>query len=127
MFIRSHWRQNDTIRFAYVGKAIDFGRRLTRAHNHFNIVARRGDTAVSCGRLAFDGVRSHPGYYLEIEDIVKFCLHEWLENRQGFESLPGFRRTQPRAMTPWVILNRGFRFGGLMPRRIVYPVIGVEY
>ncbi len=127
VFIRSHWRQAEDMRFAYVGKAIDFGRRLTSAHDHFDIVERRGDTAVSCGRVAFEGVRSHPGHLLEIEDVLKFCLHERLENKQGFESLPGFRKSQPRAMTPWVIRNRGFRFQGRMPRRIVYPSIAVEY
>ena len=126
-FIRSHWRQNDEMRLAYIGKAINFNKRLTRAHNHFDIVERRGDTSVSCGRIAFDRIRSHAGHYLEIEDVIKFCVHDWLENTQGFESLPGFRKGQPRAMTPWVITNKGYRFSGLMPRRIVYPAIGVEY
>ena len=126
-FIRSHWRQNDDMRIAYIGKAINFNKRLTKAHNHFCIVERRGSTAVSCGRVSFERVRSHKGYYLEIEDIIKFRVYDWLENTQGFDSLPGFRKTQPRSMMPWVILNRGFRFGGRMPRRIAYPSIGVEY
>jgi hypothetical protein len=126
-FIRSHWRQNEEMRLAYIGKAINFNKRLTSSHNHFDIIQRRGDTTVSCGRIAFDGVRPHKGYYLEIEDIIKFCVYDWLENKQGFESLPGFRKTQPRSMMPWVILNKGYRFGGHMPRRIIYPSIGVEY
>jgi hypothetical protein len=126
-FIRSHWRQNDDMRLAYIGKANNFNKRLTNAHNHFGIVERRGDTAVSCGRVSFDRVRSRKGHYLEIEDIIKFCVYDWLENKQGFDSLPGFRKTQPRSMMPWVILNKGYRFGGFMPRRIVYPSIGVEY
>ena len=126
-FIRSHWRQNDDMRIAYIGKALNFNRRLNSRHNHFDIIARRGDTTVSCGRLTFDRVRSRKGYYLEIEDIVKFCVYDWLENKQGFESLPGFRKSQPHAMMPWVIVNKGYRFGGIMPRRIAYPSIGVEF
>ncbi|GGL81405.1 hypothetical protein GCM10011392_40050 [Wenxinia marina] len=43
-FIRSHWRQNDDMRIAYIGKAINFNKRLTKAHNHFGIVGRRGNT-----------------------------------------------------------------------------------
>lgn len=115
------------MRLTYIGKALDFNKRLTDRHNHFDIIKRRGDTYVSCGRIAFDRVHSNKGYYLEIEDIVKFCVYEWLENKQGFESLPGFRKTQPRAMMPWVITNEGFRFNGNMPRRIIYPSIGVEF
>ncbi len=126
-FIRSHWRQTDSIRLSYIGKALNFNKRLTNRHNHFDIVERRGDTSVSCGRIAFERVRSHQGYYLEIEDIVKFCVYDWLENKQGFESLPGFRKSQPRAMMPWVVENKGYRFGGIMPRRIAYPSIGVEF
>ena len=126
-FMRSHWSQRDNLRIAYIGKAETFNRRLTCRHNHFDIVQRRGDTLVSCGRIAFERVHSRKGFYLEIEDIVKFCVYEWLENKQGFESLPGFRQSQPRAMMPWVIENKGYRFGGHMPRRIVYPSIGAEY
>jgi hypothetical protein len=91
------------------------------------MIQRRGDTLVSCGRVAFDRVQAHQGHYLEIEDVVKFCVYHWLENKQGFESLPGFRKSQPRAMMPWVIINKGYRFEGIMPRRIAYPSIGVEY
>lgn len=126
-FVRSHWRQTDSIRLSYIGKALNFNKRLTNRHNHFDIVERRGETSVSCGRIAFERVRSHQGYYLEIEDIVKFCVYDWLENKQGFESLPGFRKSQPRAMMPWIIENKGYRFGGIMPRRIAYPSIGVEF
>lgn len=126
-FIRSHWSQHDPAQIAYIGKALNFSRRLTRAHNHFGIIERRGDTLVSCGRVAFSRIRSSPGHYLEIEDIIKFCIHNDLENKQGFESLPGFRKGQPHAMTPWLIINKGHRFGGKMPRRIVYPWIGVEF
>lgn len=115
------------MRLAYIGKALNFNKRLTSKHNHFDIIERRGDTSVSCGRIAFDRVQSNKGYYLEIEDIVKFCVYDWLENKQGFESLPGFRKSQPRSMMPWVIVNKGYRFGGIMPRRIVYPSIGVEF
>lgn len=125
-FTRKHWRQRDKMRIAYIGKALDFTKRLTSAHNHFNIVERRGDTAISCGRIAFDRVRSHPGYYIEIEDIVKFAVRDHLANKQGFESLPGFRPTSP-IMMPWFIVNEGYSFGGIMPRRIAYPAIAVQY
>jgi hypothetical protein len=114
------------MRIAYIGKAIAFEDRLINTHNHFDIIQRRGPTLVSCGRIAFERVRSRVGYYLEIEDIVKFAVHEWLENSQGFESLPGFRKGQPRAMAPWVIANEGYRFDGHMPRRIVYPAFAVS-
>lgn len=126
VFIRSHWKQKEPLRIAYVGKALNFNKRLTNTHNHFDIVERPGNTTVSCGRTAFSG-KAHPGHYIEIEDIVKFCIHNWLENKQGFESLPGFRTAQPRPMTPWLIINKGYRLGGLMPRRIVYPAFGVEF
>jgi hypothetical protein len=129
-FIRSHWSQSEENRIAYIGKANSFSKRLTRRHQHFDLVSKRGQTAVSCGRVAFTRLQNEKassGHYLEIEDIVKFVLHEHLENTQGFESLPGFRRGQPRAMNPWVIINKGHRFGGQMPRRIMYPWIGVEF
>ncbi|PBC21284.1 MULTISPECIES: hypothetical protein [unclassified Mesorhizobium] len=126
-FTRKHWRQQGRARIAYIGKAISFKGRLINTHDHFDIVKRRGDTMVSCGRIAFERVRSRPGYYLEIEDIIKFAVYAHLENTQGFESLPGFRISKPTAMVPWVITNEGHRFGGIMPRRIVYPAIGIEY
>ena len=126
-FIRSHWSQSEELRIAYIGKANSFSKRLTNRHQHFDLIEKKGDTKVSCGRVAFSRIRSHVGHYLELEDVIKFCVHDHLENSQGFESLPGFRKGQPRAMTPWLILNRGFRFGGLMPRRIAYPWIAVEY
>lgn len=126
-FTRNHWRQQGKARIAYVGKAISFTNRLINTHNHFDIVKRRGDTSVSCGRIAFERVRSRTGYYLEIEDIIKFAVWPHLENTQGFESLPGFRAGQPKAMMPWVILNEGYLFGGIMPRRIVYPAVGIEF
>jgi hypothetical protein len=127
IFMREHWRQNDDMRIAYVGKANNFSKRLNSRHNHFDIIRRRGRTTVSCGRIAFERVQSRKGFYLEIEDIIKFCVYERLENKQGFESLPGFRSSQPRSMLPWVIVNKGYRFKSFMPRRIVYPSIGVEY
>lgn len=126
-FTRRHWAQTGKPRIAYIGKAKSFTGRLTDAHNHFDIIERRGETLVSCGRIAFERVRSRVGYYLEIEDIIKFAVHDYLENSQGFESLPGFRATQSRPMTPWVITNGGHSFGGVMPKRIVYPALGVEY
>lgn len=126
-FLRRHWRQADGQRIAYIGKALNFSTRLTTKHDHYDIVERQGDTLVSCGRVAFTRIQSRPGYYLEIEDIVKFSVFRYVENRQGFESLPGFRASQPRAMAPWVITNHGYRFSGLMPRRIVYPAIGIEF
>lgn len=123
-FIRDHAHQSKK-QIAYVGKALSFRDRLTNQHNHFDIIERKGATLVSCGRIAFQRIRSHPGHYLEIEELVKFAVWEWLENTQGFESLPGFRKQQPRAMVPWVITNEGYRFDRLMPKRIVYPAIGV--
>ncbi len=126
-FVRRHWLQRGKPRIAYVGKANQFTKRLTNVHDHFDIVSRRGDTLVSCGRIAFHRLRSRPGHYLEIEDIIKFVVVRHLENRQGLESLPGFRATMPAPMMPWVITNEGHSFGGVMPRRIVYPAIGVEY
>ena len=126
-FTRKHWLQSGKPKIAYIGKAKNFTDRLTNTHNHFGIVKRRGDTMVSCGRIAFDRVKSRVGFYLEIEDIVKFAVCDHLENSQGFESLPGFRASQTRPMVPWVITNQGHLFGGMMPRRIVYPTIAVEY
>lgn len=126
-FIRSHWSQHDKNKICYIGKAISFSKRLTRRHQHFDLVGKRGDTSVSCGRIAFSRIRSAVGHYLEVEDIVKFVVHSNLENTHGFESLPGFRKGQPHAMTPWLIINKGYRFNGKMPRRIMYPWIGVEF
>ena len=126
-FTRRHWRQQGKARMAYIGKAKSFTQRLTNAHNHFDIIERRGDTLVSCGRIAFDRLHSRVGYYVEIEDIVKFAVYDHLENKQGFETLPGFRAGQPKAMLPWLITNEGHLFGGIMPKRIVYPAVGIEY
>lgn len=126
-FIRSHWKQTDSLRISYVGKANSFSKRLTNRHQHFDLVEKLGDTKVSCGRVSFSRIRSHVGHYLELEDVIKFCVHDHLENSQGFETLPGFRKDQPRAMIPWLILNEGYRFGGLMPRRIAYPWIAVDW
>lgn len=125
-FIRDHGRQTNPRRVAYIGKAVSFERRLINTHNHFDIVKRRGRTLVSCGRIVFDRTHSRVGYYLEIEDIIKFAIHDWLENSQGFETLPGFRSAQPRAMFPWVIANKGYNFEGHMPKRIAYPAFAVS-
>ena len=38
---------------------------------------------------------------------MKFSVYPYLENKQGFERLPGFRATSPKAMTPRVITNEG--------------------
>lgn len=125
--MRDHARQTDSRRIAYIGKAKSFSDRLTTRHNHYDIVKRRGSTEVSCGRIRFERIRARTGYYLEIEDVVKFAVYRHLENKQGFESLPGFRPTQPRVPAPWVIINEGYRFGRRMPKRIIYPAIGVEF
>ncbi|MET4685131.1 hypothetical protein, partial [Brevundimonas faecalis] len=78
-------------------------------------------------RVRFERVQARPAYYLELEDVVKFAVHDHLENVQGFSSLPGFRKSQPRVMLPWVVINEGYRFNGRMPRRILYPSIGIEF
>jgi hypothetical protein len=124
-FLRRHGNQKSQ-KIAYIGKADKFTARLTDTHNHFDIIERSGPTFVTCGRVAFDRIRSRKGYYLEIEDIIKFAVFENLENKQGFDSLPGFRVTSPKVMMPWVIKNTGYRFDGIMPKRIVYPAIGIE-
>jgi hypothetical protein len=126
-FIRHHWKQQGGQRIAYIGKALNFSTRLVDTHDHFSIIERRGETYVSCGRVSFGRIRSRPAYYVELEDVVKFAVFDHLENKQGFETLPGFRASAPKVMAPWVITNAGYRFGGVMPRRIVYPSIGVEY
>lgn len=126
-FLRNHARQVDARRIAYIGKAVSFSQRLTTKHDHYDIVERRGATEVSCGRIRFERIRARTGYYVEIEDVVKFAVYRHLENRQGFESLPGFRPTQPRVPAPWLIINDGYRFGRRMPKRIVYPAIGIEF
>lgn len=125
--LRSHGHQADSRRIAYIGKAISFSKRLTTRHQHYDIVERRGKTELSCGRIRFERVRSRTGFYEEIEDVVKYAVFPYLENHKGFQSLPGFRPTQPRVPAPWVIKNEGYRFGGRMPRRIVYPAIGIEF
>lgn len=125
--LRSHGHQTDPRRIAYVGKAASFSKRLRRAHQHYDIVERRGKTEVSCGRVRYERIKARDAYYLELEDIVKYAVHSHLENYQGFETLPGFRRTQPRVPAPWLILNEGFRFSGRMPKRIAYPAIGIEF
>lgn len=126
-FLRQHWRQEGGKRIAYIGKAINFNTRLTSRHNHFDIIQRRGNTYVSCGRIAFERIRSRPAFYLEIEDVIKFAVWHHLENDQGFHSLPGFRTTQPKVMVPWYVKNEGYRFNNTMPKRIAYPSIGVSY
>lgn len=126
-FLRSHGHQSDPRRIAYIGKAVSFSRRLTTRHDHYDLVERRGTTEVSCGRVRFERIRARTGYYVELEDIVKFAVQQHVENVQGFESLPGFRATQPRVPAPWVIINDGYRFRRRMPKRIVYPAIGVEF
>ncbi|MBW3097143.1 hypothetical protein [Pseudohoeflea coraliihabitans] len=64
---------------------------------------------------------------MEIEDIVKFSVYNYLESKQGFETLPGFRAAQKKAMLPWIVTNEGHLFGGSMPKRIIYPAVGIEY
>jgi hypothetical protein len=126
-FIRNHRRQHGKPRIAYIGQAKSFTRRLTNNHDHFDIVERSGETSVSCGRIAFERVRSRADYYLEIEDIIKFAVWEYLENKQGFESLPGFRGANGRSMMPWVISNEGHSFSGILPKTVVYPTIAIEF
>lgn len=125
---RRHWRQANREQIAYIGKAINFSKRLIMRHNHFDIVRRAGPTMVSCGRIKFQRIKSHTGHYLEIEDIVKFAVWDHLENHQGFHSLPGFRKnaSAPKIMQPWIIENTGYRFERQMPRKIVYPAIAIK-
>lgn len=124
--LRDHHAQNDRRRIAYVGKALSFARRLNRQHHMFSrLVEKPGDTLVSLGRVRFDRLRAHPGYYEELEQIVAWTVWQHLENYAGMSSVPGFRGEQTYAFVPWVILNDGYRFNGGMPRRIAYPVIGV--
>ncbi|MHB8283640.1 MAG: hypothetical protein ACYDD1_03095 [Caulobacteraceae bacterium] len=123
--LRSHWRQTDARRVAYIGKAIDFANRLNDQHQHIDIVRRLGRTEISCGRVRFENIRARFGHYLELEDIVKFAVVAHLENKQGMESLPGFRASQRQAMQPWLIVNDGYKFGGLMPKNIIYPAFAI--
>lgn len=127
LFTRHHHSQRSGPQMAYIGKANRFEARLTRSHGHYDIVERQGSTAVSCGRIAFERIRSRKGYYEEIEDILILSLWHNLENTRSLDSLPGFRQSSARTMIPWVITNRGHRFNGAMPRRIVYPSIGVAF
>jgi hypothetical protein len=125
--LRSHGGQSDPRRIAYIGKAKSFSRRLTQRHQHYDIVERRGRTEVSCGRIRYERIKARDGFLLELEDVVKYAVEPYLENHQGFATLPGFRPSQPRVPAPWVIRNEGYRFWGRMPKRIVYPAIGIEY
>lgn len=126
-FIRHHGNQTGKPPIAYIGKANRFEKRLTNSHNHFDIIERRGDTSVSCGRIRFERIRARAAYYEEIEDIIKFAVYDQLENSKGFESLPGFRKSQPRVLVPWVITNEGYSFHRRMPKRIVYPAIAIGW
>jgi hypothetical protein len=122
------WAQNNNERkIVYVGKAVSFKQRLTKAHDHFDIIETPGETTVSCGRIAFEGIKHRSGYYEEIEDVIKFAIWKNLRNIQGFSSLPGFRKTASKVMIPWCIKNEGYRFYGVMPKCIIYPAIAVEY
>lgn len=90
------------------------------------LVDLRDDTLVSMGRIRFERVRSHPGYYEEIEQIVAWTVWWDLENYAGLETVPGFRGAHGRLFAPWVITNQGYRFNGRMPKRIFYPAIGTS-
>lgn len=127
IILRDHHAQNERRRMAYVGKALSFSNRLNRRHHMFDhLVNLRGDTLVSMGRIRFERVRSHAGYYEEIEQIVAWSVWQDLENYAGMETVPGFRGTDGRPFAPWVITNAGYRFNGRMPKRIVYPAIGIS-
>jgi hypothetical protein len=127
IFTRHHHNQRSGPQIAYIGKANRFESRLTTRHGRYDIVERQGSTTVSCGRIAFERIRARKGYYEEIEDILILTLWDQLENIRSLESLPGFRQSSARIMIPWVITNRGHSFGQVMPRRIVYPSIGISF
>jgi hypothetical protein len=122
MLIRDHRRQYEPNKIAYIGKTNHFGKRLTtRHHMHDILVARPGATKVSCGIVGFEWARNDTKNLLQIEDIIKFSIWEYLENTQGFCTLPGFRY---RSIRPWIIGNSGWR--GKIPRRIIYPAFAKE-
>jgi hypothetical protein len=124
ILMRAHKLQSDPIKIMYVGKANNFNKRLTTRHHAANSLRDiKGDTLVSCGRVRFERIRSRSAYYVELEDIIKFTVYYYLKNVQGFQSLPGFRGETGRPLKPWVIINEGFRFHRLLPKRIAYPVL----
>lgn len=124
--LRDHHAQKARRRIAYVGKALSFSNRLNRQHHMFDhLVDKPGDTLVSCGRVRFERIRAHPGYYGELEEIVAWTVWQHLENYAGMGSIPGFRGPETYPFLSWVIRNEGYRFNGAMPRRIVYPLIGI--
>ena len=92
-----------------------------------HLVDIRGDTLVSLGRIRFERVSAHLGYYEEIEQIVAWTVWRHLENQAVIEKVPGFRGKHGRPFAPWVITNHGYRFNGRMPKRIVYRAIGIEF
>lgn len=126
-FLRDHPRQSEPNRIAYIGKALKFTQRLTRKHPMYErLVCRKGATKVCCGQIHFERIRARPGYYVEIEDIFKWVVWPHLHNKQGLESLPGFRGARGRPFKPWVIRNEGYRFSGKIPRLIAYPAIATS-
>jgi hypothetical protein len=125
-FLRDHKNQTTPNEIAYIGKALKFKSRLTDTHHMYNgLVLKSGVTKVCCGRIRFEGVHARPGYYEEIEDILKWVLWSRIHNSQGLESLPGFRGANGRPFKPWVLTNEGYRFNRQVPKRIAYPSIAV--
>lgn len=121
--MRDHWKQTNPNIITYIGKADNFNNRLTTQHDKYNLlVAKAGDTKVSCGTITFQGIRADNCYFVEIEDILKFSVWHSLENTQGFGSLPGFRS---KLINPWIIENIGYK--GMLPKRIYYPAFAMEY
>lgn len=109
----------------YVGKANKFEGRLNKRHSHYDLIEGYGRTTVTCGRIAFARIASNEAYYNEIEDILILTLWPHIHNVRSLSSLPGFRGSQTRVLKPWVITNEVYRFGGRLPKRIVYPAIAV--
>lgn len=120
--IRNHGKQLTRDKIVYIGITNDLGKRFRNHWKVDEIRGARGPTSISVGKIETPGRRlnSEQAKQLreELEHILIWVLWDDLWNDQKTMSVPGQGRNGSQA---WDIANKGYKFCGRMPSRIVFP------
>lgn len=124
--IRNHGNQTTRDRIAYIGITNDLKKRFRNHPKVDEIRGQYGETSISIGTIETPGKRPNGTTRKlireEIEHLLIWVLHEDLWNDRKVLCIPGQGRNGGRALD---IENRGFKFSGRMPERIVFPWIAI--
>lgn len=119
---RSHWKSLQSIKLKYVGITESPSTRF-RKHEKVDVLKNlRGGTFISYAEIGASFPRakreSIRNTLEQIEHLLIWCLWSDLENERKTMTLPGMGQNGASA---WRIVNKGYRFAGLMPQEIVFP------